>query len=489
MRVSANFGPLLGAVATGAALVFAAPPWNAAGLAWIAFWPLLRTLPPARWWRRLVLGSIAGLVWSLGTVAPWLYPAARVHLAAGAAGAAAITFLATWMWGGVYLATLAVIYPRLPRPWWLSRPATWVMGEALRSHLLGGAPWSLLGHSQHDVAWVRQLAEIGGVSGLSFLIAMPSAALASPPGDRRTGLIVAGGLALAAIGFGASRGAPAMAPGTPLQIHILSGANADRNAVARYADETRNRPADLTIWPESSTPGYIQEEPETRAQLTSAARTGGWLLVGTHRHEGLGADRRYFNAATLISPRDGPIDARDKRHLVPFAERRVLGLQPTARPFTAGAAPATPVTAGPLRVGPMICWDALFPDVARDLVAHGADLLAALSSDLDLEGAVPQMIAFSRFRAIETRRWVVRAAGTGQSVAIDPFGRVIDTDLLALPRPIAQPMTFYVRYGEIVPYGAAFLLSLLWLRRYRERRGAPHPERADGEARHPSHRG
>ena len=87
-----------GAALTGIALVVAVPPWNVAGLAWIAFWPLLRNLRDRPFAVRLAAGSLAGMVWSVGTVWPWLYPATRAHLAATAAGATGWTLLAAWIW-------------------------------------------------------------------------------------------------------------------------------------------------------------------------------------------------------------------------------------------------------------------------------------------------------------------------------------------------------------------------------------------------------
>jgi apolipoprotein N-acyltransferase len=479
-RRKASFGPLAGGIATGIALVLAAPPWNAALLAWVAFWPLLQALAGQPLPTRLAAGTLAGLLWSLGTAAPWLYPAARLHLAAGVVSAATLTVTAAWIWGGVYLAALAAIYPRLPRPSWLAVPAVWVLGEMLRSHVLGGVPWSLLGHSQHGVLWLRQVAEITGVAGLSFLVAIPSAALAGPPTERRSGLIAAAVLVLLVVVFGATRTTSVLAPGMPQRIRVLSGANDGAAGVRRYAEASRASTADLTIWPEGATPGYLQEEPATRELLADAARRSGWLLIGAHRFDGHGAARRYFNSAAIIDPRGEIVATRDKRHLVPFAERRVLGLPLRLRPFTPADGTAEPVAAGGLQVGALVCWDALFPDVARELVARGADVLANVSSDLDLDRAVPQMLAFSRFRAIETRRWLVRASGVGRSVAIDPLGRVIETDDVALPRNIAPPTTFYVRHGETVPWIATALLGLLWLRRYRERRAALDPERTDG---------
>src|SRR5262249_61297210 len=125
------------------------PPLGFAPLGWIALWPLLvavRARPAAA---RFALGAITGLVWAGFTVAPWLYPAIRSHLAAGTLTATLLTTGAVWTYGGVYLAIFALVYSWLPRPRWLAAPAAWVLLETVRAHVLGGAPWALLGPSPH----------------------------------------------------------------------------------------------------------------------------------------------------------------------------------------------------------------------------------------------------------------------------------------------------------------------------------------------------
>lgn len=484
-RASARWSePLGGALATGIALMLAAPPWNVAGLAWVAFAPLLRMIRDRPFGVRLAAGALAGVVWSVSTVWPWLFPATRAHLAASAIGAAAWTLVAAWLWGGMYLAILAVIHPRLPRPGWLSVPSVWVLGEAVRTRILGGAPWMLLGHTQHDLVWVRQLAELGGVSAIGFLVAMPSAALAAPPPERRTGLRAASAAIVVALAVGALRAPGTAAPSRPRSIHILSGENSSPDPVARYAAATRTDAVELTVWPEGATPGYLQEEPAARAQLAASARAAGWILTGARRFDGEGANRRYFNAAALIDPMGRLAGEADKQHLVPLVERSVLGLALVPRPFTAAVEPARPLDAGTLRVGALVCWDVVFPDTARALVAAGADVLANLSSDADLLPALPQLVAMAQFRAVETRRWVVRASGVGRSLAIDPGGTVIDTDRIAIGGPTDRALTLYVRTGEVVPWLALALLLVLHAAAHRERSGAPTSERADGAGHH-----
>jgi len=175
----------------------------------------------------------------------------------------------------------------------------------------------------------------------------------------------------------------------------------------------------------------------------------------------------------LVSPVSIAFDADgrlrstyDKRRLVPFGERSPLpALATVPRPFSAGTADA-PLATDRLRVGPLVCWEAIFPALARRYAEQGVDVLVNLTSDRDLGTGASQQLAFSRFRAIETRRWLVRASGTGATVLVDPAGRVHRADTLHLGPPSGRAgRTIYVRFGETMSWLSAALLVALWLPR------------------------
>ena len=438
-------------------------------LAWFAPWFLLRAVGGRPWRPRLALASLAGLVWSLGTVGSWLYPAAREHLAAGPLAAAALTVAAAWTYGGAYLAGLGLVYGWLPRPRWLATPAAWVLLEQLRTRVLGGAPWALLGHTQHDALPFAQLAELTGVAGLSFLVLLPAAALAEPGRGRTAGLAVSAAALAAAFVFGEHRlrAFPVLAAGdTPPVLTVVSGHNLARDPLGEYlAASAAAEPAPLTIWPEAAVPGYLADDLRTAEAIARAARARGWLLLGAPRYDSSGPRRRYFNSALLFDG-DGRLrQTYDKRRLVPFAERSPLpALATVTRPFSPGTADVLLVTER-LRVGPLVCWEAVFPELARSYARQGVDVLVNLTSDRDLGAGASQQLAFSRFRAVETRRWLVRASGTGPTLLIDPAGRVHRADTLRLGAVVSSPPTVYVRYGETMSWLSAALLGLLFFRR------------------------
>lgn len=471
-------GALIAALATGALLVASVPPIDFGIVAWVAFWPLLAACRGRGVAARGALGCVAGLAFGVGTVGLWLLPATRAHLAAGAPTAVALTLAAAWLYGGLYIALLAVIHELLPRPRWLSTPAAWVLLEWMRGFVAGGAPWALLGHSQHD-ALVAQIAELGGVPALSFLLMLTSAALAERGRPRCVGVAVALLAIALASAFGVARLAalpPSEGDTTGVEVAILSGYNLERDPVAAYADATgAASAADLVVWPEGVTSGYLQEEPAVAAAIASSAAAHAGLLVGGRRYAGAPPARRYFNSVFLFDGRPAIAAIVDKQRLVPFAEYSPLPwLFDVPRPFSPSVEPPMPLDAAGIRIGPLVCWDVLFDDVARALVQRGADLLVNLSSDRDLGAGAQQLLAFARFRAIETRRWLARASGTGRSYVVDPAGRVLARDRLRIAAASDRPQTLYTRHGELVPGLAALVLTVCFALRPIAARAGPH---------------
>jgi apolipoprotein N-acyltransferase len=464
----------MAAVTTGIALAASFPPLGLWPLAWMALLPLLRGLHGRTAGARLALGGLAGLVWTASTAAPWLYTAARSHLATGPLAAVALTGAGLWTYGAMYLAGFSLLYPWLPSPRWLAAPAAWVLLEEVRGRALGGAPWALLGHSQHAVLPLAQVAELAGVPGLSFLVLVPTAALAEHGRARRLGLAVAGALLLGTCAFGVARmrAFPPTAATGPPRIRVLSGFNLASDPLGAYLAATQaGGQAELTIWPETAVPRYLDDQLAAAARIAAAARADGWLLFGALRYEGNGRSRRYFNTVLLYDPWGRVRASYDKRRLVPIAERSPVAILETLRrPFSPGREPIEPLATESLLVGPLICWEAIFPDLAREYVRKGANLLVNLSSDRDLGAGAAQLTAFSRFRAIETRRWLVRASGTGTSLVIDPAGRVETASTLDIGGALPRSLTPYVRYGHLVPSASATAIILLALSRIRTRR-------------------
>jgi apolipoprotein N-acyltransferase len=433
-------------------------PWGGP-LAWPALWLILRGLVGRSAWERAGDGSLAGVWWGMIAVGSWLDEAIRLQLGVSAPVSLVITFATIFAYGGAYLAVFTTVYGWLPGPRWLAGPALWVLLEQVRTQALGGAPWALLGHSQH--AWLRlaQLAELGGVAALSFLIVLVAAAFAGDPAERRVGGAVAIGVVLVALGFGTLRLSTwSSVPADGATVQLVSGGHESGDRLTTYVTASRGRPeADLTVWPENALGEYLQDDAAAHEALIATSRRLGPLLVGGPRHEARGAGRRYYNSAFLIAPPHGLRGIYDKRLLVPFAERAVMALEVVPRPFTPGDPDQGPLEIGALRAGVLICWEGVFAAPARDYARAGAHVLVDLTSDEGLGRGATQQRWFSAFRAIETRRWLLRASGTGESTAVDPAGRVHRVDRVRLPAT-PPPATAYVRHGEVLPWLCGVLL-------------------------------
>jgi apolipoprotein N-acyltransferase len=179
----------------------------------------------------------------------------------------------------------------------------------------------------------------------------------------------------------------------------------------------------LVVWPEGALDFSPFELTQRSLRLRDAAKAlGADLLVGAPRRDEAGGRRN-----TMVLLRGGRVAAaHDKLELMPFAERTALGLGRDA------VAPGDEIRLLPsagLRLGAAICSEGMGPAFSRRLVAAGATALANPSNDywFTSAAAARQQLAKARFRAVETRRPVLRATSTGYSAIVDAKG-----DLVAL---------------------------------------------------------
>ena len=191
----------------------------------------------------------------------------------------------------------------------------------------------------------------------------------------------------------------------------------------------------LIIWPETALPydfsRFTLYAGAIRG-LAAAARTP--LLTGVPGFEGHGAARRVYNRALLIGPDGEPLGSYDKEHLVPFGEyvpswldwEWLAPLLQEIGAYTPGESTA-PLRIGRLALGMLICYEGVFPWLAQDRVAKGANILVDISND-GWFGATPaprQHLFLTALRAIEQRRWILRGTNTGISAVIDERGRPV----------------------------------------------------------------
>ncbi len=234
---------------------------------------------------------------------------------------------------------------------------------------------------------------------------------------------------------------------------------------------------DLIVWPETAAPIVLLQEPEYLARVMETVRECGIpLLAGTLDHRLVNGQYVAHNSAALFDAQGRLLDRYDKQRLVPFSERMpfqrtapwLMGLNFGQSDFTPGDRFVLfPVDDA--RIGCLICFESIFPDMSRRFVASGASLLLNITNDFWFgDTAAPEQHAdMAVFRAVETRTPLLRCANTGISMVVDSWGRVFHrtgTFEEALVASRVHPRgagSFYVRHGEWLGRMLAALMGAL----------------------------
>jgi len=320
------------------------------------------------------------------------------------------------------------------------RPFDWNIGVTLASH-----------------PWITQVADITGVIGLSFLIAMVNGALfdAFAAKLRRRALpwwplactltIIAASLAYSQYRIADIDSRRSLAPALRIgavqgNISLSDGSDPDLapQRLRRYLDKSQQlvgRGAELIIWPETAYPYFHATSPgpaETEEIARMMRELGVPLLTGmvTEGSATPGSDFDLYNSAYLIAA-DGQFQGRyDKHRLFPVREYVPLGdyfpaLKEWFPPGYAAGAQRTILPLGPHRIGPLICYEDIEAGFVRDLALLRPNLLVTLSNDTWFgPDAARQHMALAVFRSIEMRLDFVRVSTNGVSAIIDAAGRV-----------------------------------------------------------------
>jgi apolipoprotein N-acyltransferase len=502
MRVrQARWGGRLAAPLLGAplALAFPRPGWW--WLALVGLVPLLLlamaapTRPEAavRTWLGGTGFFLAVNAFLFPTVGPFMVPLAMLL---------AVTWLPmgwlTWtLLGGARLSTAptpAALTPGRLATALVLVPSAFVVGEALRSWEGLGGPWGLLGVSQWNTPALLSVAALGGVWGLSFLLVAVNVAVAAAVGrgvpgpTRATAVVAAATLPLAAVAFWWLRPPPAPA-GTARVAFVQPGVVGPVEERFRASERlSRALPAgarpDLVVWGESSVGRDPAANPADVARLTGAARAAGAPVlanVDAQREAGGG----IYKSALLVG-QDGVLGSYDKLRLVPFGEyvplRPLLGwvtrLTDAAAVDRHRGAHLAVLPAGDLSVGPLVCFESAFPDLARNLAAAGADLVVVQTADTTFQGSwgLDQHASLSAVRAVESGRPVLQAALSGTSAAFDARGRRLVwapgdwRGAAVVELPLSAERTPYVRAGDLLPAACGLVLAVAAVVAVRRRR-------------------
>ena len=446
---------------------------------------------------------LAGLYWVAEAflVEPWrhgwLLPFVMTALPGGMAlffAAAAAFAMLLWVPGPGRAFALAIAF---------------FLAEFARGHVLTGFPWNLLGYSLLGSLPLMQLAALFGVYGLSLLAVLLFAAPATIFAPSLSGLAKGRGtFALAALllvllvagyGWGERRLQAAGLDNTNIRLRVVQ-ANIDQaekwrpeNSVEIFTDYLELTQSGggldgiaIVVWPETAVPFLLADDPEALAAIASVLPeettllVGSWRLVEERDAEGRFIRNRAYNSVLVVDGEGRITGSYDKIHLVPLGEYLpfqdfleglgMMQLTNVRGGFNVGQKPRLLAIPGAPPVTPLICYEIIFPQEITEAGTHPGWLLNLTNDAWFGSSAGPyQHFHQAQVRAVEQGLPVVRAANTGISAVIDPFGRVraeiglgekgiIDADL-----PKAGPPPLFVQFGTIIEIATLLLAAMGWL--------------------------
>ncbi len=439
-------------------------PWLAAGVAGWAF-GFGYFLIGLHWVGFAFVVDAAAHAWQLPFVAV-LFPGGLALFFGAAAGVARLR----WPNGPARIATLAASVSAF---------------EWLRGHVLTGFPWNLPGYVWSGWDAMFQAASLFGIYGLSLITVMiafsPATLIDADGKPSRTAwpFGTALGVLVALFIFGWLRLPPGPAPtfeGIALRIVQPNVPQAEKwrpDLLERnwrlLVDLTRQPGLETrthVIWTEAAPPFFLLQEPEALRVIAAILPDSTTLLTGTVRTEEGEGKRRYFNSMTAVSGDGRVLAAYDKSHLVPFGEYLPLFqlLEPLgitkltggSEGYSKGAGIKTLAIAHTPSFSPLICYEVIFPGAVVE-AGHRPEWLVTMTDDswFGPWTGPYQHLGIAKVRAAEEGLAIVRAANTGVSAVIDPYGRIVtslgldQTGVLdaTLPKPLKP--TLFSQIGDI----------------------------------------
>jgi apolipoprotein N-acyltransferase len=498
---------LLVSLAGGAATALAFPKTDVFLLAWVGLIPLFFVLAGKTPGRALLVGWAGGAAY-YAVLLYWI-PAVPAHYGSLPSAVSFLIYLflvlllaSTWALFGF---AFAVVSRRFPLGAFFAAPFIWVGQEYLVTHLLTGFPWGILGLSQTKDLALLQVSTVTGVYGVSFVLVLFQSLFAASLRFRKRLPFAVGLLVLVLVHAGGLASLRTVRPtaesfrAAVIQGNVSSdiywnevGTDVILSLFDAHVDLTRqasDQGARLVVWPEFTVPLCFDcGEPLYRSfagRLQEFVRqTGTTLLLGTNEESGPAEKRQYFNTAVCLSP-DLSTTRYAKMHLVPFGEytpyKKVFGfinkVTHAIGEVTPGKAYALHAVRG-VPFGSPICYEVIFPDLVRRFTKNGAAFLVTITNDgwYGTSAAPYQHFAHAVVRAVENRRFLLRAATTGISGVIDPYGRVLARSELQVRTFLGETvtprrnLTFYARHGDVFALvGLTTALALFILALFKRR--------------------
>ncbi len=452
---------------SGVLLFLSFPKFNLAFLVWFALVPLLIALKDKSLKESFAFGLLTGFIFFLG-ILYWIsiFSIAGLVILCLYLG----LYIAIFAWG------LSFVKQRSNLSEIMVVPLLWTGLEFLRSLGLLGFPWGSLAYAQYKSLPLIQIVRFTGVYGVSFLIVLVNATVASLFTSRQRILRKVFPVILIlffSISYGYLVISQKLAKES-LKIGIVQGnipqekkwdpdfRNTIINIYRQSTHKLSGKNPALIIWPETAIPGYFKHNKKIREEILNIAQeTKSHLIVGS---PDFGSTNKYYNSAFFISPAGKIINEYRKIHLVPFGEfvpfKRIF---PFIKKVVRGVSDfsfGNEYTVFPLpqaKFSVIICFEDIFPDLVRNFVKSGAEFIVNITNDAWYKrtSAPYQHANMTIFRAVENNVSIVRVANTGISSFINPYGKIEkSTDIFAsksLVQKVVLPRkkTFYTKYGDI----------------------------------------
>jgi apolipoprotein N-acyltransferase len=516
------------------------PPWRSV-FAWFGLVPLIwavlnpGTVESGRPFRRaFLLAYLCGVLWYMGNCY-WVRDT-MLHYGDMPTGAPTLLLIGFSLVLGLYFGLfglgLMIVRQATGKPSLALTFAPFLWGALdVVAARVTSVPWDQLGYSQVDNGIVNQLAPWTGVYGITFLLVAVNALIATAS-IRETGrnrLAVTGaGILIAITGLAGITRNPAK-PATPATAVLIqpnldvAGENdwsspSDWQKHMQWLQKLGSEQCktyiagipqtgagngeivcppypthpDLVVWPEAPALSFMEAEPRFREGMASLAKAEeAPVIVGGYGMDLSESEHQWldYNSAMVFAPDGHRVGRYDKIHLVPFGEyipfqqylRFAHKLTGKVSSFSRGTQRSTFRLNGH-RYGVFICYEAVFADEVRHFAQLGAEVLVNISDDgwYGDTSAPWQHLNMARMRAIENRRWLLRATNNGVTAAIDPYGRVRQSiprhqvDALPAQYGFRDDVTFYTSHGDIFAW-LCVLLSfalLLWCSKQQIRKWA-----------------
>lgn len=461
-------------------LILAFPKPDLGFVAWFALVPWFFAIRREKALPAFLLSYLAGLVFFSG-ILYWVSYVSRLGF----------TVLVLYL--ALYFAVFGMIFSKQARPLALSSlffmPCIWAALEYIRSHLFTGFGWALLGHSQYSALPIIQISDITGAYGVSFLLVLVNVGIWQMIGSSQRKLSLKKSLSTflcvlflvgLVLGYGYFK-LNQRPQGQSIKVAVVQGNIPQRikwdwrardyilERYVRLSEQAALNQPQIIIWPETSVPGYLEDDPKLLKEISSLSRKAfpAYLLVGAPQ---IDKDRKTYNSASLLF-RGKIIQRYDKLHLVPFGEFipcpglfsrfSFAGLAGDFSPGKDDTVFSLPDSK--LKFSALICFEDVFGHLARTFVRKGAQFLVNMTNDAWFrDSSAPyQHLQASVFRAVENRVNVVRSANTGISCFINPWGKILSRvsdylgrDLLVEGEKtqelevISMP-SFYTSFGDI----------------------------------------